>query len=189
MNPEWVTAISSFATFIVIGGSAVAALIQLRHMRNSNQIVVLNEMRHSMEAAKFQEAFQFVTVELPKRYDDPAVRAGLLNRTSKEWDTARTVGNFLDQAATLVKHGMVDRDLACDVWYPVVTRSWDAMAPVTASQRAVLGFRLWEDFEYLTLLCRRFRARYADGTYPRGEDAVPLPDPWPEAIVKQKNAP
>jgi len=189
MSPEWVTALASLATFIVVGGSAIAALIQLRHLRNSNQLVVLNEMRHSIEAPAFSEAFQFVTTDLPQMYADPGKRALILSRESKEWQMAKTVGNFLDQAGALVKHGMVNRDLACDLWYTIVTRSWDALAPVTASQRARLGIRLWEDFEYVTLLCRRFRARYPNGTYPLGEDAVPLPDPWPEAVVKQKNAP
>jgi hypothetical protein len=92
------------------------------------------------------------------------------------------VGNFLDSAiAPLVKHGIVDQDLACDLFYYPVVMCWDTLAPFIASSRSMLGYRLWEDFEFLTLLCKKFRVRFPHGTYPRGATALPLPESWPEA--------
>ena len=43
MSAEWFTAIGTLGTFVVITVSAIAALMQLRHMRGSNQIIALNE--------------------------------------------------------------------------------------------------------------------------------------------------
>jgi hypothetical protein len=54
MSAEWVTAIGTIGTFVVIAASAVAALVQLRHMRGSNQIAALNELRETMESESFQ---------------------------------------------------------------------------------------------------------------------------------------
>ncbi len=106
----------------MIGATAVVALIQLRHMRNSNQIVVFTEIRHNMEAREFQEALHFIRYEVPQKLEDPAFRVKVLNRDSTEGQVFLSIGNYLDSAvAPLVKHRMVDRDLACDLfYYPVV---------------------------------------------------------------------
>ncbi|HEY9180609.1 MAG TPA: hypothetical protein VIO32_07800 [Candidatus Baltobacteraceae bacterium] len=179
MSPEWITAISSFATFLVIAASAIAAVVQLRHVRNSNQIVAFNDIRHHMESAEFERASRFIRDEVPVRMDDPSFRRTLLDAESHEWQTIASVCNFLDGAAAqLVKHGMVDAMLACDVWYAQVVRSWDSLAPLIATKRARLGYALWEDFEYLTIRCKQFRKNYPNGTFPKHMKRLPLPEPW-----------
>ena len=182
MTPEWVAAGASVATFVVIGATAIVTLIQLRHIRNSNQITVFTEIRHKMETAEFQDAIRFIRYELPEKMNDSAFRVRLLDRNSSEGQLVGGVGNFLDSAiAPLVKHGMVDRDLACDLFYYPVVMCWDTLAPFIASSRTMLGYRMWEDFEYLAMLCKSFRARFPRGTYPRGATALSLPESWPEA--------
>ena len=44
MSLELVNTLATLGTFLVIGATATAAIIQLRHMRGSNQIVALNEL-------------------------------------------------------------------------------------------------------------------------------------------------
>lgn len=189
MTPEWVAAIASVATFVVIGATAIVTLIQLRHLRNSNQIAVFTEIRHKMETPDFQEAIRFIRFDLPQKMNDSAFRVRLLDRNSNEGKIVSDVGNFLDSAiAPLVKHGMVDHDLACDLFYFPVVMCWDTLAPFIASSRTMLGYRMWEDFEYLTLLCKNFRARFPHGTYPRGTAALPLPESWPEAAQSTRFA-
>ena len=157
MTPEWVAAIASVATFVVISATAIVTLIQLRHMRNSNQIAVFTDIRHRMETPDFQDALRFIRYELPQKLNDSAFRVRLLDRNSSEGKVVVDVGNFLDSAvAPLVKHGIVDRNLACDLFYYPVVMCWDTLASFIASRRTMLGYRLWEDFEYLTLLCRIF---------------------------------
>jgi hypothetical protein len=182
MTPEWVAAVASVATFVVIGVTAIVTLFQLRHMRNSNQIAVFTEIRHKMETPDFQEAIRFIRFVLPRKMNDSAFRVRLLDRNSSEGKVVANVGNFFDSAiAPLVKHGMVDHNLACDLFYYPVVMCWDTLAPFIASSRAMLGYRMWEDFEYLTLLCKNFRTRFPRGTYPQGAAALPLPESWPEA--------
>jgi hypothetical protein len=185
MSAEWLTALSTFATFLVIAGTAVAAVVQLHHMHNTNQLTVLNEVRREMRSPEFVKALEFIRYEFPRRAQEPAFREALLHsqadRPSIEWRQIRDVANFFDTvAAQVVKHGMVDRDLACDWWYTQVVTTWDTLTPLIASLRRQRGYRLWEDFEYLALLCKRFRLRHPRGTYPAHEEALPLPEPWPE---------
>ena len=77
MSAEWLTAVSTFATFVVIAGTAVAAVIQLRHMRNTNQLTVLNEVRREMRSPEFAQALDFIQNEFPRRAQEPAFRAAL----------------------------------------------------------------------------------------------------------------
>ncbi|MBV8638306.1 MAG: hypothetical protein JO322_09490 [Candidatus Eremiobacteraeota bacterium] len=188
MTAEWLAAIASVATFVVIAATAVAALVQVRHLRNTNQIAVFTELRHRMEVPDFQEGICFIRFELPERTDDPEFRRRLLDRTTRESEIVRDIGNFIDGAiAPLVKHRMVDRTLACDLFYFPVVMCWDHLAPFIATSRAMLGYTMWEDFEYLALLCKNFRARYPEGTYPRNTPRLPLPEPWPEGLVQREH--
>lgn len=188
MSPDWVTAIATAGTFLVIAASATAALIQLGHMRTSNQVLILSEIRTKMESPDFKRAVRFIRYELPARMEsDPNFRRNLLENACPEAEMVNDVGLYFDlEASQLVKHRMVDATLACDWLYSPVVPCWEALAPLISSRRAMLGYSMWEDFEYLALLCKRFRRRHPEGTYPRGEERLPLPAPWPEALASEQ---
>ncbi len=182
MSPEWLTAIGTIGTFVVIAASAVAALMQLRHMRGSNQIIALNEVRETIESPAFQAAELFVS-ELSKRFDDRAVREELLAPfIPPEFQPVRYVANFFETFGAFVKNGIIDENLACDLWGGVVERNWDALRPVIASRRSRAGTPgLWENFEYLAAIGKKFNDAHSAGTLPKSMDRLPLPQPWPEA--------
>src|ERR671925_3502 len=97
MSPEWLTAVGTIGTFLVIAASAIAALIQLRHMRGNNQIVALTECRETLESPEFREAQRFVSYELPKRLEDPVERRRIAQPQSQfegEYRAIDTVANF-----------------------------------------------------------------------------------------------
>jgi hypothetical protein len=50
MSFELVNTLATFGTFVVIAATAIAAVVQLRHARSSNQIAALNELRETMES-------------------------------------------------------------------------------------------------------------------------------------------
>jgi hypothetical protein len=60
MSLELVNTFATLGTFSVIAATAIAAIVQLRHMRGSNQIVALNELRETTETAEFRAAQLFV---------------------------------------------------------------------------------------------------------------------------------
>lgn len=174
ISAEWVTALATLGTFIVITASALAALLQLRHMRGSNQIVALTECRETLESPAFREAQRFVSYDLPRRLADPeeARRAARLPFEG-EYEAIGTVANFFESMGLFVKRGIIDKDTACDVWAFVVLRNWYALLPVTTYARATLNEpRLWENFEYLAALSERYNAKDKE-TYPKGMSHMP----------------
>lgn len=167
MSPEWVTALATLGTFIVIAASAVAALLQLRHMRGSNQIAALTECRETLESDAFQEARHFVHNLLPKMSEDPEIRRRLIEESfPQELRPAQTVANFFESMGAFVRFDIIDRSIACDLWCGVVIASWDALLPVTRILRR-RDPGVWENFEYLAVLSKEFMER-TPSSYPRG---------------------
>jgi len=149
MSAEWLTAIGTIGTFVVIAASALAALMQLRHMRGSNQIIALTECRETLESPDFRAAQRFVSYELPKRLADPQERLRIAQPQSQfegEYQAIDTVANFFESMGTFVKNKIIDADLACDLWSYVVMRNWNALLPVFTYVRKDLNAEsVWEN--------------------------------------------
>lgn len=166
MSAEWVTAIATLGTFIVIATSAIAALLQLRHMRGSNQIVALTECRETLESAAFQDAREFSVMVMPELLKDPDIRRKLANPLfPKELRPASNVANFFESMGAFVRFNIIDRNIACDLWCGVVLASWEALLPVTRIRRRH-DPGVWENFEYLAVLSQQFIER-SPTSYPR----------------------
>ena len=175
MSPEWLTAIGTIGTFVVIAASATAALMQLRHMRGSNQIVALTECRETMESPEFHAAQRFVSFELPKRLQDPVERAKFAEIPfTGEYEAIGIVANFFESMGMFVKNGIIDEQLACDFWCYAVLRNWHALLPVTTYVRKKVAVpSLWENFEYMAFLSKRFMDTHPGGAYPSGVQRMP----------------
>lgn len=192
MSAEWLTAVGSIGTFVVIAASAVAALIQLRHMRGSNQIVALTECRETLESPEFQEAQQFVAYDLPGRFKDPreilrvAGVARVRTQFEGEYRAISTVANFFENLGVFVKNGIIDHRLACDTWAYVILRNWNALEPVVTFVREDVGMpAIWENFEYLAVLSQRYYEDNPTGSYPSGFGRMPKSRSFIDAV---KNA-
>lgn len=173
MSAEWVTAIATAGTFAVIAASAVAALLQLRHMRGSNQIVALTECRETLESPEFQEARRFVQYRMGALLEDPALVVKLGDGPlPPEFQAANFVANFFESMGGFVKHGIIDRTIACDLWCSVVVAVWQAMLPLTRIMRK-RDEGVWENFEYLAVLSADFLERHPS-SYPNGVRRMPL---------------
>jgi hypothetical protein len=173
MSAEWVTAIATAGTFVVIAASALAALLQLRHTRGSNQIVALTECRETLESEEFQNARQFVSLELPKLMQDPEMERRLeLPFFPAELRPAGNVANFFESMGAFVRYNIIDRRIACDLWCGVVVSSWNALLPVTRIRRK-LDPGIWENFEYLAVISQEFMDRHPT-SYPSGVRRMPM---------------
>lgn len=168
MTAEWVTAAAAVGTFVVISGSAIAALVQLRHIRDSNRIVALTECRQTLDSAAFREAQEFVSFELPKRLADPEARRHLLTVPFiNDYQAISIVANFFENMGLFVKHRIIDGDIACDAWSFIILRNWHAVAPVVVYSRTIVSPTLWENFEYLASIATHYEATHPS-TFPRG---------------------
>jgi len=172
---EWVTAIGTIGTFLVIAASAAAALVQLRHMRASNQIAALTEFRETMESPQFQEAQHFVSYELAQRLKDPEgrIQATTLPFTG-DYRAIAQVANMFETLGNFVRNGVIDSDIACSVVSYIVLRNWDALLPLTTFVRKKLDEpALWENFEYLALISQRYNRARPGGDYPPNLPRMP----------------
>lgn len=174
MSADWVTAIATAGTFVVIAASALAALMQLRHMRSSNQIVALTECRETLESPEFRDAQRFVSYELPRRLQDPdECRKAAQIPFTGEYEAIGTVANFFESMGLFVKTGIIDKRIACDFWAYVVLRNWEALLPLTSYARQKIDApALWENFEYMAALCERYQRQHPT-SYPRGMEHMP----------------
>lgn len=173
MSAEWVTAIGTIGTFVVIAASAMAALLQLRHMRGSNQIIALTECREKLESAEFQDAREFVALKLPELLKDPAVQAKLARSFfPSELRPAGNVANFFESMGAFVRFNIIDRRIACDLWCGVVVGSWNGLLPVIRIRRKI-DPGIWENFEYLAVLSEDFMDRHPT-SFPQHMRRMPL---------------
>jgi hypothetical protein len=184
MSLELWNTFATFGTFLVISATAIAAIVQLRHARGSNQIAALNELRETSERAYFQAAQHFVQTQSAGKLNDPAFRPQVANRGARTAENgpliaqATAQGNFYESMAMLVKEGLVDRELTLEIWNGPIVYNWEALAAFTAIYRRRVGRILWENFEYLTVLSQDWLAEHAAGTYPSGVRRIELDDVW-----------
>ncbi|HEY8320994.1 MAG TPA: hypothetical protein VIG46_04275 [Candidatus Baltobacteraceae bacterium] len=175
MSAEWVTALAALGTLLVVAGTAIAALVQLRHMRAANQITALMHCRETMEAAETRRTLGFIAHELPKRLADPAElqRIAVFPPVDPDYLAVATLGNLLESIGTLVKRGMIDKDITCDYWAAVISLAWKRTAPITfAARKAIGNDALWENFEYLATVAEDYHARHPS-SYPPGARRMP----------------
>jgi hypothetical protein len=188
---ELVNALATAGTFVVIAASAIAALIQLRHMRGSNQIVALTEFRETMESGEISEAQRFVSFELPKRLRDPNERLKMTSLPfSGDYEKIGAIANLFEGMGEFVKTGIIDRDIALDIWGYVVLRNWNALLPLTTYIRHKLRTpQLWENFEYLAALSRQYLSAHPTGSYPKGVPRMPEDRTLLDAMDTNTNKP
>ena len=176
MSAEWVTAIGTVGTFVVIMASAIAALVQLRHTRGSNQIIALTECRETLESVEFQDAREFVALKVPQLVADPEMQRRLQEPFfPNELRPAGNVANFFESMGAFVRFNIIDRRIACDLWCGVVVSSWNGVLPITRVRRQ-LDPGIWENFEYLAVLCEEFMERNPT-SFPAGMRRMPLQEP------------
>jgi hypothetical protein len=190
MSLELADTLATLGTFVVIAATAIAAILQLRHARTSNQIAALNELRETTETRAFMEASHFVQGVLAAKLQDPAFRYQVKMRSVRTDETraliakANLVGNFFESMGTLVKTGLVDKELALQIWDGVTVQAWEHLAPYVAIVRRSAGDVLWEKFEFLTVLAQDWIAAHPKGTYPVGMRRIDLKDEWLEADME-----
>ena len=188
MSLELVNTLATFGTFLVIAGTAIAAIIQLRHARSSNQIEALAELREGTENPEMRSAERFVLHELSEKLKDPAFRYQLTHQeamtaeTQSQWSDMRRVGNFFENMGALVKAGLADKNFVLDIFSNRALMNWQALTAPAAIARQLRGTSgIWENFEYLAVLSQDWIEGHPNGNYPAGVRRFEMHYPWLEA--------
>lgn len=179
--------IAAWGTFLVIAATAIAALIQLRHMRVGNQITILNELRETSEDPNFQQALAFCYGDLQELLEQPQFRFEVTHREARSKEThmaihrANSVGNFYDVLGLYIREGYVDQDMAVELWANMVIPAWTALEPLEALYRRSGQITGWENFERLTVLAQDWLSVHRAGNYDKRYRRLTVSDKWREA--------
>ena len=195
MSLEVLNTVAAFSTTIIVAAAALAALVQLRHLRAGNQINAMLTIGNVFDDEPHRKAVELVRRDLARSLEDRifrdyhvavARRAAPANADPAHvelWSAARLIGNTYERLGALIKNGIVDRRIFLDLYSANVSRDWDAMEGYTALLRdATHNDGYYENFEYLTVLSQDFLERNPSA-YPKGVRRLKPRDLWATALA------
>ena len=177
MRIDW-NLVANLATLAVITATAIAAMVQLTHLRVNNQLqALLTILRMPYEPA-LNDAFDFVGGELSARLADPKFRAELESTAPPDRRVHKElrVCDYYERLASCIKYRLIDEDLYFDNSSP--ERFWATLEPAIAIYRRRRGPIAYSNFEYLVIRSRAWNAAHADGNFPKNVPRLALADPW-----------
>jgi hypothetical protein len=181
MSWEAISAVSTLGTLIVITVTAIAAAIQLRHMRSANHISTALGFMDKWATPEYRALINYVTLELEGKLKDPAYRESLMRIPAdriKHPEIAML--DMWEQMGSLVKLGAVPEDAYFETASAICLMMWERLKPVIAIMRRRRGDEVYDNFEYVAARAMRWEAKHPDGTYPRGTPRLPVIDPYPD---------
>ena len=187
MSLELLNALASLLTVCIIAATAIAAMVQLRHLRAGNQINAMLAIGQELSSKSITDAMTMLRHRLPAMDDDPRFRAynaaadrGQGQEVIPEYEDLRQaaslIGNAYEELGILVKQGIVDKDIFLDRYSWVILRYWKLMEKALVDARQATGQQaVWENFEYLAVLSEDW-LREHPSLYPKGARRMPLPE-------------
>jgi hypothetical protein len=188
MTWEEISALSTFGTLLVIAASAIAAVIQLRHMRSGNQIATALGMFDKWAGPEARRLQSYVfSDELDKRLEEPAYRAGLMRiPVDRVAHPEVAYIDFWESVCSLVKLGHTDEAAFMESGGFTAIAAWKKLTPVIAIIRRKRGQTVYDNFEYVVSRALIWEAKHPD-TFPKDAPRLPVIDPYPEDVAS--NAP
>ena len=149
-------------TLLVITATAVAALIQLRHLRAQNTLNAELAILRDWNDPHFRDWRHYIAGELQAKLKDPAF---LAEYDAPEVDRSRHpelyACDWLEQIGSYLKYGLFD------VTATSINRLWNQLAPAIERMRVTRGDALYENFEYWAATGRLWAKANPGGAYPK----------------------
>lgn len=189
MSLELLNTTATLATSAIVAATAIAALIQLRHLRASNQIEGQLAINKLIQSDEFRVALMKLQ-GLPQMIVNPEIRwafrpplsESLPREVIEMRSAAKIVGSNLENIGNMVRNELTDRQLFVEQFGNVVMEAWDLLLPLTCIRRKFSPEHdaIWEDFEYLTILSRKWMET-GGSAFPRNVQRI-LP-PWTDLDI------
>ena len=170
---EILNTVAAVGTFVVISATAIAAVVQLRHLRANNQLEGLLDI-----VGRIEDQNRWIDEtrrQLPAMLADPAYVQSVADRTFDRNVAWLQLGNRNERIGSLLKYRLIPEDPFLDVYYAIVMQTWEIMLPMTALLRSTASQNIWENFEYLYVRSKSFGERYKYGNYPKGVPRAKVP--------------
>jgi hypothetical protein len=172
---EILSTAAAIGTFVVIGATAIAAVIQLRHMRANNQLEGLLDVLARVEDESFNKWLTETQRELPKLLADPQYVQSVLDNTFDRNVAWLQLGNQYERVGSLLKYRLIPEEPFLDVYCMRAVRAWNLLLPVLSVMRADEDHSTWENFEFMYVRAKRWIERHRQGNYPHGVERAEVP--------------
>ncbi|HXN08035.1 MAG TPA: hypothetical protein VN860_00095 [Candidatus Acidoferrales bacterium] len=168
MTLEFWNTVGTLGTFVVITASAIAALVQLRHLRQSNQLPGLLAVLELFQQPNVVKLINFIRQDLPTRMQSDEFRAGLEKiPVDRKEHPELHLCEMYEEIGSYMRTGIINEALfLTGHWYNVLLY-WDLLHPVIQIIRRTRPF-VFENFEYLATRALLWKERHPDGNYPTG---------------------
>lgn len=181
LSQEFLSTVAGVGTFIVITATAIAAIVQLTHLRAQNQLTGLLTVLARVEDPQFNEWVDEARKSLATQLPDPAFRRSVLDGTfERKGNPWLNLANSYDWVGSLVKHRLIPEDALLDVYCTRVIQAWEIVEGIVPLMRRRVGLVGWENFEYLVVQAHKWQAQHPDGDYPKGAQRLHVGITWPE---------
>ena len=141
--------LTNAVTLLVITATALAALIQLRHLRAQNTLNAELAILKDWNDPQFRQWRLYIAGEMQTKIKDLAF---LAEYDTPEVDRSRHpelyACDWLEQIGSYLKYGLLDADVLLDVTSTSINRLWNQLAPAIERMRDTRGDGLYENFEY-----------------------------------------
>lgn len=151
MSLALLNAVAGVGTLVLLAATAAAGLVQLRHMRASNELAALLELERDFRSPDLHAALRDVQRDLARHLQDPAYRArlGAPGYLDPRLHPEMTVCNWFDRAGAFVRAGYLSETLFFGSFGRLVTYYWNMLEPAIAVLRRTRGSSQYANFEYL----------------------------------------
>jgi hypothetical protein len=168
----WSTA-AAVGTFVVIAATAIAAIIQLRHLRLGNQLSGLLATFGILQDPSLRDLINFVRHDLHQEMRDESFRSTLLEiPIDRSKHPELYLCDIYQHIGSFVRSGLIDEDIYLQTEWYNVRLYWNLLADVVRTARTNRPY-LFENFEYLAARAERWIERHPEGDYPAGERRMP----------------
>jgi hypothetical protein len=168
MSLEAWTTVAAVGTFVVITITAIAAFIQLHHLRASNQLSAMLKLLELEQSSALEDRFHFVRTQLAAKMRDPDFQASLGERPiDRTLHPERHIIAWFEHIGAWMKNGLIDEAAYLEYASPIIIQYWTLLAPTVQRIRRTRDVWLLEDFEYLAARAERWLATHPHGNYPK----------------------
>lgn len=166
MSFELINTAAAVGTFAVITATAIAASVQLRHLRLNNQLSGLQGVFEMLRDPSVREIMNFVRHDLAEHLKDERFRASLLEiPVDRRGHPEQYLCDMYNHIGSFVRSGLIDENIYLQSdWFNVILY-WNLLADVIAIVRTNRPY-LYENFEYIAARARIWAANHPAGDYP-----------------------
>ncbi len=158
MDSGWISATASLLSACIVAVTAIAAIAQLRHYRNANDIAVYLRLIEKMDSERFLQARR-ISKELALRIrNDQQFREQLTNPEylPDEYQAVADVLRYLEHISVLVTTGNIAEQLILAEYADNFVALWERLGEMVVLRRVAFGPYTGRAFEHLAMRSKDF---------------------------------